>query len=94
MNENVSFEADNNNYASGKQPFQKKDPAIIAFLIRKKIVTDTAGANRLLISVIIILLLISAVIFGYYYLNIGNPVQIRYSVPPELQGQLINQQNQ
>lgn len=94
MSDKVSFDVDKS-FDPRMAMAQKKDPALVAFLVKKNIAANADSASRILVAIIVICIVISLAIVGYYYLGIGNHVQVRYNIPPEIQGQMIlNAQHQ
>ncbi len=88
MNDRVSFDVDRG-FESRAIMGHKKDPALVTFLIKNNIAATADSANRMLLAVVVTCIVVTCAIVGYYILGIGNTPQVRYNIPPQLQGQLL-----
>jgi hypothetical protein len=79
-----------NNQNMMHQKPHSNEPWMVRLLLGTKIVSNRKQAEVLMIVVSIIFLLITAIIFGYYVFGIGNPVQVKYNIPSQLQTQIQN----
>jgi hypothetical protein len=79
-----------NNQNMMHQKPHSNEPWMVRLLLKIKIVSNEKQANVLLIIVAIIFLLVTAIVFGYYVFGIGNPVQVKYNIPSQLQAQMQN----
>jgi hypothetical protein len=79
-----------NNQNMMHQKPHSNEPWMVRLLLKTKIVSNGKQANILLIATSIIFLLITAIVFGYYVFGIGNPKQVKYNIPSQLQTQIQN----
>ncbi len=63
-------------------------PTLVKFLVDKGVTKSAKQAYNLLAICTVVFILVTIIIYAYYILGIGNPVQTKYETPIELQMQI------
>ena len=88
----VEFTEEANLYNQNMSKSKVHGDRLVRWLIKIKLVSTEKQAKGVLIAISILFLLVTAGLYGYYLLGIGNPVQIRYSVPEQFKMQMKDAQ--